>query len=410
MEFALFFALLYLVTLGVGLLLERIRVPWFFAALLLGIGLAWRNPFANATGSEAFTFLGELGLLFFLVVIGLSMDIERVWENRGFLFRVAIVIMGLELVAGGLFIHFVFGTPWVTSFIVAMVFATVGEAFLLPILHQLGVVDTDLGQTILGVALIDNTFELLSVVAVSVLIGSGGGASALGSGGTDLVSLAIAFGGLAAATVIIWVTPIQLQVRRWLRYTQLDQEVLFGGVLMLAFLFIWIGGFAHASAVGALLAGIALRRMVPEERREEMTAHVKVAVYALLGPILFVWVGVDVNVGFLIAAPLLILAKVALVKAAKVGGSLLAARRQMGTRRALFMGVSLSVKFSTSIVLIKLLFERGMIQQDLYSLLVASKIAFKFIVPFLLVWMARNWWDELSDESFEQTRGASGST
>lgn len=55
------------------------------------------------------------------------------------------------------------------------------------------------------------------------------------------------------------------------------------------------------------------------------------------------------------------------------------------------MGIALGVRFSTSIVIIKFLFEKAIIGGELYSVLIASSIAFKFIIPFLLSFLITQW-------------------
>lgn len=167
MNFVLFLGVVYLATLAVGMVLERVRVPWVFAALLLGLAFATYDPFPQETSSETFAFLGELGMYFFLFVIGLEMDLREILAKRRFILQAATAIIVLEATAGSLFIRFVFGTPWV----VALSFATVGEAVLLPILEEFGLVDTDLGQTILGVGVVDDLFEIVTVIHVSTLLG-----------------------------------------------------------------------------------------------------------------------------------------------------------------------------------------------------------------------------------------------
>ena len=62
----LFLALSFLFVFLAGKLLEKARVPWVFAALLLGALLAVYNPFADITGSDTFNVLAHLGMYFLL--------------------------------------------------------------------------------------------------------------------------------------------------------------------------------------------------------------------------------------------------------------------------------------------------------------------------------------------------------
>lgn len=203
MESALFFAAVYLATLAAVLVLERLRVPWVFVALLLGIAFATYDPFPQATTSETFVFLGELGMYFFLFVIGLEIDLREIRAKSRFILQAAAGIIVLEATMGSLFTHYVFGTPWIIAIIVALSFATVGEAVLLPILEEFELVEED----------------------------------------------------------------------------------------------------------------------------------VKAVTYGFFGPLFFLWVGIDANIQFLLAAPLLVLAQIIIVKAAKLSGSYLVGRSELGAHR-----------------------------------------------------------------------------
>lgn len=390
MEFALFFAAVYLVTLAVGLLLERFRVPWVFAALLLGLAFATYNPFPQVTSSETFAFLGELGMFFFLFVIGLEMDLQEIIDKGRFILKVATGLIALEAIVGALFLHFVFGTPWIVAGIVALSFATVGEAVLLPILEEFGLMESDIGQSIVGVGVIDNLFEILAITLVSVLLGVRAEA-----GGVNILAVLGALAALFGATSLIWRLPNEvLPIGRkgfWFSRTEMSEGALFVFVLFIFFTYIRIGSLADAAAIGALLAGIAVENFIPTERFELVEDDVKAVTYGFFGPLFFLWVGLDANIDYLLTAPLLVIALIVVVKATKIGGSYLLGRSELGGKRSLFMGVSLCVKFSTSIVIVKLLFERGLFGSELYSVLIASTIAFKFIVPFLLAAMYSRW-------------------
>ena len=113
--------------------------------------------------------------------------------------------------------------------------------------------------------------------------------------------------------------------------------------------------------------------------------------YGFFAPIFFLWVGVDTDIGYLIKFPLLVLAVMALTKSTKVITSYIMGRKELGKHKSIILGVALSVKFSTSIVIIKLLFENELIPLTLYSVLVGATILFKFVVPFLMSFLIKHW-------------------
>ena len=101
--------------------------------------------------------------------------------------------------------------------------------------------------------------------------------------------------------------------------------------------------------------------------------------------------GVDTNVNYLLASPLLVLLVIVVAYSAKILASYFVGKKELGTKSSILMGIALGVRFSTSIVIIKFFFEKALIGVELYSVLIASTIAFKFIIPFLLSFLIQKW-------------------
>jgi Kef-type K+ transport system membrane component KefB len=384
MKLIFFLAVVYFVTLVLGRALEQVRIPWVFAPLLFGLALAVSNPFEQVTGSEPFAFLGELGLLFFLFVVGLEIDLERLRTRRWFTAKAAGVLLILEEVAGTIFIHTVFGTPWTIAAVVALSFATVGEALLLPILEEFDLLSTDLGQTILGIGIVDDTVEIVLIAVASILVGLEAGGTTVTIGGA-LLALGAAF---LAAYAIQFLPADRLGFS--FSRTKMSEGALFVLVLFIVFSFIELASIAGAGPIGTVLAGIAVRNFVPVERFEQVETEIKAVAYGFFGPLFFCWTALDIDVSAVIAGPLAVLGIMVLVVSMKLLGSLLVARPTFGTRGAIFMGVALSVKFSVSIAIVKLLYENGVIEGPLYSALIAANAGF-IVVPFVLSVLISKW-------------------
>ena len=239
----LFLSFAFLLTFLIGRLLERIRIPWIFAALILGFFLAIYNPFASATSSPEFSFLAQLGMYFLLFIIGLEIDLNKLKEQSGFIFRATFFIILLEAFFGTFLVHFVFGYGWLISFIVALSFATVGEAILIPILDEFGIVNTKLGQSIFGIGTLDDIIEISILIAVMFLIGSSASVYHINTA-IILVSLFVLFG------LAFGLTRLREEGRK---FSFLDIDNLFIFILFILFLFLGIGEYAYATAIAALL-------------------------------------------------------------------------------------------------------------------------------------------------------------
>ncbi len=377
----LFLAGVFLVTFLVGMLLERIRIPWIFSALLIGLGLAAHNPFKEITNSESFIFLAQLGMYFLLFIIGFEINLNEIRRKKNFIIKTTLAIVFAEAFLGTFFVHYVFDIPWMISILVATSFATVGEAVLLPILDEFKLTKTRLGQTILGIGVLDDIIEVATVIVLTVLLGTTVGHAHAKISLTIIVLLTL-FG------LTYLLTHLKNKAGE-IHFKGISSFFLF--IMFFIFTFIGIGLIAEAAALGALLAGIALRNFIPKNRWRIIDSEIRTMAYGFFAPLFFLWVGVDTDIGYLIKFPLLVLAVMALTKSTKIIVSYIMGRKELGKHKSIILGVALSVKFSTSIVIIKLLFENDLIPLTLYSVLVGATILFKFVVPFLLSCLITHW-------------------
>lgn len=381
MELILFLAGVFLATFLVGRLLEKIRIPWIFSALLIGLGLAAYNPFKDITSSQSFVFLAELGMFFLFFIIGFELDIKRILKSKKFIFRTTFIIILTETLLGTLLVYYVFDVSLGISILVASSFATVGEAVLLPILDEFRLVKTKFGQTILGIGAIDDIIEVLTIIVFSVLLGRSAGYTGFRIG-INFVILIMLFG---LAFIIVKLKD------HITNFKYKDISSLFLLVLFFLFLFVGIGKYIESAALGALLAGISLRNIIPDKILKFIDSEIKTMAYGFFAPIFFLWVGLDTDVAYIVRFPLLILLVMAMTNLTKVLSSYFATKRELGTKKSILLGISLCVKFSTSIVIIKLLFEKGLITSELFSVLVGTTIAFKFVIPSLLAYLIPRW-------------------
>lgn len=381
MNLFLFIAVIFIITLLVGKLLEKIRVPWIFAALLVGTVLAIYNPFVAITSSSTFETLAQLGMYFLLFLVGFELNLNQLRQKSGFIVKSVFFIILLEGLLGSLVVHFVFGYGWFVSGLVALSFATVGEAILVPILHEFRLINTSLGQAIIGIGTGDDLIEILLLLVATVLVGSQSGGNVLLIIGSLIMLILLTLG-------------FALFRKETNRFKFVSIETLFLFVLFVFFVFIGVGEYGEAAPLAAILAGVSVRYSVPRQRLEFIDNEIKSLAYGLFAPLFFVWVGVSMNIEYLVSFPLLILLVVIVSKGAKLLGSYITGRKELGTRGAILLGIGLSVRFSTSIIIIKFLLDNDVIGQDIYSVIIASSIVFKFIVPILFSFLSNRWSSE----------------
>jgi Kef-type K+ transport system membrane component KefB len=369
MDLFLFLSIIFLATLIIGRLIERIRVPWIFAALLIGTILAVSNPFSDITSSPTFIFLANIGMYFLLFIIGLELDVGEMVKRGRFIVKATLFIILLEALFGSLLIHFVFGYDWAIAFLVALSFATVGEAIIIPILDEFNIVNTSFGQLIIGIGTLDDVIEMLTLMIAILLVGS-----ILTHFDISLMLVSLLFLG-----VLVIAFHAMRKFNRF--FESLNIETIFFFTIFVLFLFLGIGGFSDTTALAALFAGISLKGFIPKKHFGTILKEVRTLGYGLFAPIFFLWVGLSLDINFLLSYPLLVLLVVVVSNGAKILGSLVVAGKKLGTKKSILLGTGLSIRFSTSIVVVKILFDGGIIGNALYSVIVASSIIFKFIIP-----------------------------
>jgi len=379
----IFISLILITTFLLGTLLEKIRIPWLFGALLFGSILAFNNPFNQLTNSSSFVFLSQLGMYFLLFLIGLEINLPKLLKSSRLIIKTIVIVIFLESLIGGLFIHYVLNYSWLISFLVSISFATVGEAVLIPILDELKLINTRLGQLIIGIGTVDDLIEISILILVSFLISVNK---------TDN-NLAI----LASLLLLFFLTFSFLRLKTLSKELQnIKTEILILLSLAVFFFFLGIGKYGHSSAIAAIFAGISLKGLIPQNKHRILIDRMKTLTYSFFAPFFFFWVGASMEINYLISFPLIVIAITLLSNFSKILGSFISAHQDLGLKKSILLGIGLSVRFSTSIIIIKILFDNHLINSDLYSIIVASSIIFKFVVPLLFAKLAVKWLPKVS--------------
>ncbi len=378
MNIFLFLSVSFLFVYFLGKILERFHVPWVFSALILGVLFSLYAPADEIIQSETFSFLGKLGMYFLLFIIGFETNVRKLRNQTGIIVKSAFFIILFEGLLGTAVLMFLFSLPWHHAFLIALSFATVGEAVLAPVLDKLKIVNTKLGQAIIGIGSLDDIIEIILLFVVTLSVGSGM---------KDEIHV-IVFSLVFLFLLTILFTKLK-ETGEQFRF--LNIETLFFFVVAIFFLFIGIGEIAGAAPLAALLAGVSVRTFIPKPRCALIEREVRAMAYGLFAPIFFIWIGNDLNIQYLRDSFFPFAAIVIVSALAKIIGSMAATRRQLGMRQSFLLGIGLSVRFSVSIVIIKIFYDYGLISQELYSLIVASSVVFTLFIPFIFSYYLYRW-------------------
>lgn len=385
----LLIAITYAVSLGFGLLLEKyLRMPWMFAALFFGMMLSSSGFFESTIEEKSFQLLATLGMLFLLFMIGFNLDIRKMKRLGKEIFKGCIFIISFEACTISSLFYFGFPAHVSNSFLVALItalsFATVGEAILLPILAKFGIIKTTFGQLTLGIGTLDDILEVLTLTIIPfmpVFL-----PKSQIQGFPEPLSVILDLAGISLLTLAL----IKLggKIRNILRKNSNFGFLRPLLILLIFFSFVVLGEFAFESlaAISAIFGGIVARALLPKERLHADERAVDFLGYIFLSPLFFLSVGANVSLTSIVVYPLLIVMIWAVAKGSKLFASYLLFREQLGTRYSLLLGLGLSVRFSTSLIVQYILFNSGLISLALYSALVATAVLMKPVILSIYSW------------------------
>ncbi len=380
MNIFLFLSVAFIFTFLVGKLLEKIKIPWIFAALLFGTCLSIYNPVKSTTSSQAFVFLSELGMYFLLFIIGFEIDLNEFKKKEGFIIFATFFVVIFAGIFGMLLIKYIFDTSWIIAFLVGLSFATVGEAILIPILDEFKAVNTKVGQMIIGIGTFDDIVEIFTLILAVILIGT-------------KVETQVDIGIIVGSLFLLFaLTAILMNLKNeGEKFRFKNIETLFLLVTAVFFLFLGIGEYAEASAMAAVLAGMGMKNFIPKKRLKLIESEIKTISYGFFAPMFFIWVGSTMNMKYLASYPALILLVVLVAFISKSIATYIISYKRLNFKESTLLAIGLSVRFSTSIIIIKMLFESGLVSSELYSIIVASSILFVLILPITFSYLLSKW-------------------
>lgn len=152
------------------------------------------------------------GVLFILFEAGLHFDMELLKKNFWISTAIAFVGVLVPLISFALLGHYVIGLEWVPSIFLGGIFTATSVGLSVEALKRAGKLETNIGNQIVGAAVID---DILGVIVLTILAKL---SSSEASTGTinPFVLLAISVVGFALATYFLWQWGVAHKIARYL--------------------------------------------------------------------------------------------------------------------------------------------------------------------------------------------------
>ncbi|MGK5636839.1 cation:proton antiporter domain-containing protein [Streptomyces sp. URMC 126] len=314
--------------------------------------------------------LGQLGLLAFMFLVGLELDLGALRGNSRAAVAVSQAGMLLPLGLGALLAFPLYGrlAPDGVDFLPFMLFVAVAMSItafpvLARILVDRGLYGTPLGALAMACAAVDDVAAWCLLALVVAFFTAGSPFDALTAAG-----LAVAFG----AAMLLVVRPL---LARWARGR--TDRVGDGVVLVLLFTGLSLSALATDligvhTLFGAFLFGVVTPR--GHRRIEVSSARLRAVVVPVLLPLFFVHTGLSTEIGTLAADPVQWLWTGALLAVAVLGkwGGAAGAALACGQpwRQAMSIGALMNCRGLTELVMLSIGLELGVVGPELFTMLV----------------------------------------
>lgn len=288
----LFIAIALIFARVLGYLFFKLKQPAVLGEIIAGIILGWFlvafsgsnffnliefNFHIDGIEYEFFNFIAEIGILFLLFISGLQISVSKMKKMGKASTSVAVggVVVPLVLgIIGG----FLLTQDISNGIIIGLILTATSVGVTVRTLMDLRALDSDVGTTILGGAVIDDVF---GIILLAFVLGVGGSLINVAWVGVKIGIFFLVFLILLIYKVLDKVLDISEKIHLPKAFLSISLAIL----LIYSFIADWV---ELSGIIGAFLAGILIGQCVKSRKIEE---DVKTIGYGFFVPLFFVWVG-----------------------------------------------------------------------------------------------------------------------
>lgn len=367
-----------------GWLFSLINQPTVIGEILAGIALGPSLLGLYFPGATAFLFpavslehlelLSQVGLILFMFIIGMELDLNVLKKRAGsamFISNVSIVVPFLMGTILALFLYERFA-PEGTKFLPFALFMGIAlsiTAFpvLARIVQERGLTRTPLGITAITCAAI-NDITAWGILALVVAIAN--------SGGVMSALVTILLSGMYVLIMLLLIRPLLNAVAKKYTVRETISKHIVALVLFTLFLSAWVTEVIGIHALfGAFMAGV----IIPDNARFKniMAEKIEDVSIVLLLPLFFVYTGLRTQIGLLNEPDLWLIASlvIAFAVVGKFAGTAFAARiTGQSWKESLLLGSLMNTRGLIELVALNIGYDIGVLSPEIFTILVLVAI------------------------------------
>jgi Kef-type K+ transport system membrane component KefB/nucleotide-binding universal stress UspA family protein len=393
-------ALMLLVGRLLGELMQRIGQPAVMGQLIAGIllgpsvfGALWPSAhnliFPDVPGQKRMIdAISQLGILMLLLLTGMETDLALVKRMRRTAIFTSLSGIALPFACGFLLGQFIPdslipdpGRRLITSLFLATTLSISSVKIVAMVIMEVDFMRRNIGQIILASAILDDTVGWIIIAVI-------GGLAAQGA--VKITGLAFTVLGTAAFLIFSFTLGRRLVafVIRWTNDRLLIEMPVITAILILMLLMSLVTDYIGVHTVlGAFVVGILVGESPILTRHIE--EQLRGLIVALFAPVFFAVAGLAIDLSILkslrliaLAIGLILIASFGKLVGCYVGGKL----GGLNNRESLALAFGMNARGSTEVIVATIGLSMGVLNTDLFTLIVVMAISTTMVMPPMLRW------------------------
>ena len=354
-------------------IMRRLGQPGVVGELLGGF-LVGPYALGLVTPGETAAVLAEIGVVVLLFTVGLEVRTDNLFAVGKPAILTAVIAMILPIIAGfGL--ASLLGSEPIAAVFVGLALAATSIGITSKVLRDMGVLDRQFAQVIIGAALVD---DILALVLIGLASGAAEGNVSTGTVLVGVAGIGMVLLGFAAARRA---RGLPSKVFTWPLFADTPLVPAFLLMLAVALLAAAIG---LAAIIGAFVAGL----IVAETEAVDELEHDFKPLASIFTPFFFAVTGAQLDLSALLdpQVALLALALGVIGVVTKAAGGLLGAR-SIGTWGSVAVGFGMVPRGEVGIVVANLALVAGVVDASLFAAMLVAVVLTTVVAPYLLAWV-----------------------
>ena len=389
LQIVLSVGIIIIVAKYLGLLVKKIGFPQVAGEIVAGLFLRYLPFFRNFGGVEAniiyaetnqfIEYMAEIGVILIMFSAGLSTNLKSLVKSgvKSTVIAACGVIVPLALgmiMALGFWGFDGLGTPvFYQALFIGTILTATSVSITVVALKELGKINSEVGQTIISAAIIDDVF---GIIVLTIVLGAS-------SGKGDYLGLMIKTGAFFAASLVVGY--LIYRIFKWYdnRHPHTHRISIYGLGVALIFAYCTERFFGIADITGAYVAGVVFCNLHDASYMEQ---KIDTNSYMFFSPLFFTAIGLKTDLSGLNMS--LVWFSIAFVlvgclsKIIGCGGSALA----LGFKRreSLQIGLGMMVRGEVALIVAQKGLAVGMVKAEYFAPVILLIIVSSMIVPILL--------------------------